>query len=396
MDLSNHASTQSRVLNAQAVAIGVGLLLVAMALGQACAPQPAGHTTRQTFEQGDEGWIPFGVGAQVEVVRDPAMVKSGSAALALHYTINPGQYGSAVLPLEAGEMTGLRRLELSVRTDHDAPIIVVLSEKQPGGGYYSSWFWCPKDRWLWVSLTPQDFTLDQGPSDPIDPNHRLDLEDVRGMGVTDLGQAFQMLGTDPKYPLAVDKVSGTHTILLDDISWTTAPGAAPTGPWTDKRVGRPERGFITWIALGGTQLSLVDAGSPLGQSGFSAAYTQAFGRYIAISHSLLDQDLRGIERMTVTLASQQEARLMVYLEEQKPGSVSGPRYGHPVTVTGGSKPVSLDLMLSSFQPDATGIPDPDGKLDADQLKSISIVDITAADSRPPSENVLWVSPITAR
>ena len=87
---------------------------------------------------------------------------------------------------------------------------------------------------------------------------------------------------------------------------------------------------------------------------------------------------------------------MVYLEEQKPGSVIGPRYSHPVTVTGGSKPVSLDLMLSSFQPDATGVPDPDGKLDADQLKSISIVDITAADSRPPSENVLWVSPITAR
>jgi hypothetical protein len=372
----------------------VVVLTVAAAAGEACARRVAGHTTHQTFEQSDEGWIPFGAGASVEVVRDPSTAKSGAAALALHYTIAPGQYGSTVLPLEAGEMTGLRRLELSVRTDHDTPVIVVLSEKQPGGGYYSSWFWCPKDRWLSVSLTPQDFVLDQGPSDPIDSDNRLDVDDIRGIGVTDLGQSFQTLGAD--YPLLIDKVSGSHTMLLDDVSWSTAPGAGPTGPWTDKVIGHPERGFVTWIALGGTRLGIVDADSPLGQRGFSAAYSQPVGRYIAVSHSLLDHDLRGVRRLTMTMASQHDASLMVYLEEKKPGSAAGPRYSHPVVVTGGSKPVAIDLLLSSFQPDASGMTDPDGKLDADQLKSISIIDITAAGSQTPSANVLWVSPITAR
>ena len=383
-------------MNTRRIASFAVVLLIATAatLAQACRRQAAGHNAHQTFEEGDEGWIPFGAGAQVEVVRDSSIAKSGSAALALHYTINPGQYGSAVLPLEAGEMAGLQRLELSVRTDHDTAIIVVLSEKQPGGGYYSSWFWCPKDRWLTVSLTPQDFVLDQGPSDPIDPDHRLDLDDVRGIGVTDLGQAFQALGAD--YPLLVDKVSGSHTILLDDINWSTASGAAPRGPWTDKQIGHPERGFVTWIALGGARLNIVDANSPLGRPGFSVAYPQTFGQYVAFSHSLLDHDLRGIERLSVTLASEHDAHLMVYLEEKKPRVVNGPRYSFPVAVMGGKTPTSIDLMLSAFQHDTTGPTDSDGKLDADQLKSISIVDVTAADSRPSVDNVLWVSPITAR
>jgi hypothetical protein len=375
------------------------LLFVAAASMQACRRQPTAshtpsHNAHQTFEESDEGWISFGAGAQLEIVHDATIAKSGNAALALRYTITPGQYGSAVLPLEAGEMAGLRRLELSVRTDHDTAVIVVLSEKQPGGGYYSSWFWCPKDRWITVSLTPQDFVLDQGPSDPVDPDHRLDLDDIRGIGVTDLGQAFQTLGAD--YPLLVDKVSGSHTILLDDISWSTEPGAAPVGPWTDKQIGHPERGFVTWITPGGARLNIVDATSPLGRAGFSVAYPQTFGQYVAISHSLLDHDLRGIERLNVTLASEHDARLMIYLEEKKPGAINGPRYSFPVALMAGKAPTSIDLILSAFQPDTTGPKDPDGKLDADQLKSISIVHITAADARPPVDNVLWVSPITAQ
>lgn len=379
----------------EAVALAA-LIATAGGFVQGCARAPAGRNTHQTFEQGDEGWIPFGQDAQVEVVHDPSLAKSGNAALALHYKINPGQYGSAVLPLEAGELAGLRRLAFWIRTDHATPVIVVLSEKQPGGGYYSSWFWCSLNQWLHVSLTPQDFVLNQGPSDPIDPDGRLDLEDVRGIGISDLGQAFQTLGTDPAYPLFVDKVSGTRTMLIDDVEWSTASGTPPAGPWTDKVIGHPERGFVTWIALGGTDLRVADADSALGQRGFSATYEQTFGRYAAISHSLLDHDLRGISRLSMIMASQHDAKLVVYLEERKPGVLMGPRYSHPVTVAGGSKPVSVDLVLSEFQPDPTSITDPNGKLDAYLLKSISIVDITAADSRPPKANTLWVSPITAR
>jgi hypothetical protein len=378
------------------VAIAAALFVAASISGSGCARRPSGAHTHQTFDQSDEGWIPFGTDAHVEVVHDATMVKNGGGALALRYTVNPGQYGSAVLPLEAGELKGLQRLEFWIRADRATPVIVVLSEKQPGGGYYSTWFWCRKDEWLHASLTPRDFVLNQGPTDPVDADGRLDLDGVRGMGISDLGQAFQSLGTDPTYPLFVDTTSGPHTILIDDVEIVAGPGVAPAGPWPDRVIGHPERGLVTWIALGGTDLAIAAASSALGQSGFSARYEQTFGRYVAISHSLLDHDLRGVARLSMTVASQNEAKLMVYLEEKKPGTLLGPRYSHTVTVPGGSKPASIDLTLAEFQPDTAGLADPNGKLDADLLKSISLVDITAADSRPPKPNVLWVSPITAR
>jgi hypothetical protein len=383
------------VISGRSARIALTLLVIAGAVEQGCARRAVEKNTRQTFEQGDEGWIGFGADARVEVVHDSSQVKNGRAALALHYEFIPGQYGSAVLPLETGELSALTRLRFWIKVDHPTSVIVVLSEKQPGGGYYSSWFWCPSQQWIEVSLTPQDFVLNQGPTDPVDRNGRLDLDDVRGIGLSDLGQAFQTLGTDPTYPLIVDKVTGTHTINVDDFEFVSSAGAALSGPWTDKRIGRPERRIVTWITLG-ADLRVADAASPLREPGFSASYQQTFGRYVAISHTLLDHDLRGVQKLSVVLASASDANLMVYLEEKKPGTLLGPRYSHPHAIAGGSKPTRVDLTLSEFQPDATGMTDPNGKLDADLLKSISIVDITAADSRPPKANTLWISPITGR
>ena len=359
-------------------------------------PAQAATSTRQTFEEGDEGWIAYGTDAHVEVVHDAAAVKNGAAALALRYTFNPGQYGSAVLPLESGELGNVDRLRFSIKADHSTSIIIVLTEKQPGGGYYSSWFWCPKDQWVNVSLTPQDFTLNQGPSEPADSNGRLDLADVRGVGISDLGQAYQTLGADPNYPVVVDKVTGTHVVFLDDFEWTVSNGTAPSGPWTDRRIGHPDRGFVTWIALGGTDLAVVDATSPLREAGFSASYQQTAGHYVSLAHSLLDHDLRGIQSLGTTIASVNDANLMIYLEEKKPGSYLGPRYARPLAVPGGNMPTAITFALSEFKPDTAGMTDGNGKLDADQLKSLSIVDVTAADGRPPKPNTLWIGPVTGR
>ena len=66
----------------------------------------------------------------------PGEVQNGNAALALHYVYTPGQYGSAVLPLEPAQVAHLGRLAFWIKTDRATPVIVALSEKQPGGGYY--------------------------------------------------------------------------------------------------------------------------------------------------------------------------------------------------------------------------------------------------------------------
>jgi hypothetical protein len=148
---------------------------------------------------------------------------------------------------------------------------------------------------------------------------------------------------------------------------------------------------VTWISLGGADLELVDKATPLGEPGFAATYQQTVGRYVAISHSLLDQDLRGVNKLSFMLASTNDANIMVYLEEKKPGAVQGPRYSRLVAVRGGGRPMPLDLDLSAFQRDGSSPVDPDGKLSGVDLKSISLIDITAADVRPSKPNTLWIS-----
>jgi hypothetical protein len=375
-----------------AVRLAVALAAAGL-IAQACSSGPAGSPTRQTFESGDEGWIPFGPDAQVEVVHPPSPVASGKAALALHYTFTPGQYGSAILPLEAGQVANLAHLRFRIRTDHPTPIIVVLSERQPGGGYYSSWFWCQKDRWIDVDLVPSDFTLNEGPSDPADPNGRLDLAEVRGIGISDLGQAFQSLTADPAYPLVVEASAGSHTFFLDDLELVpggTAPGERP------RRVGDPARNLVTWISLGGVDLEIAGADNPLHAPGVSASYTRPSGRYVAISHSLLAGNFASIRRLTLPVASRTDASLMVYLEERMRGAALGPRYSRSVPVRGGSQRMSVSLALDEFQPDRTGPTDADGRLDGRMLKSISIVDITAAGAPRSASNTLWLGPIDAQ
>ena len=58
--------------------------------------------------------------------------------------------------------------------------------------------------------------------------------------------------------------------------------------------------------------------------------------------------------------------------------------------------MSIKLALADFQPDTTGLADPNGKLDADLLKSISLRRHHRRRFAIAKPNVLWVSPITAR
>jgi hypothetical protein len=356
----------------------------ALLAASACTRR-ATETVAQSFEKSDEGWIAYGHDAQVELTRDSLLVKSGSRALAIHYKYNPGQYGSAVLPLESGQFERSPGIAFWIRTDMSTPVIVVLSEKQPGGGYYSSWFWCPKDLWQHVALAPSDFILNTGPTDPKDPDGRLDPERVNGIGISDLGQAFQTLPVDPAYPLVVDRGAGAHTIAIDDFILGRQPVAG-----AGHLIGGVGRGFLTWITTGGAKLEIDAGANPLGTPALRAIYAQTAGKYVAIAHTLANEDLGAASRFSFRMASANRARFLVYLEEKLPGSVLGPRYSSMFEVGGGSRATDESLALSSFAFDSTGPADRDGKLDSKELKSISFVDISAADGTASGTNTVWV------
>src|SRR5262245_20019251 len=181
-------------LSAPAVIVILGLII------WAAQPTRASLAAKQTFEASTEGWFAYGTGARVRVTRAPEDVKEGTGALELEYTVAPSQIGSAILLLADGALRDMRRLRFWIKTDDDTAAAVVLSERKPGVGDYSVWFWSPKQQWQFVELLPEDFAPNEGPADAKDADGRLALDEVQAIGFIDVAQFFGSISQDPAFP----------------------------------------------------------------------------------------------------------------------------------------------------------------------------------------------------
>src|SRR5262249_39521830 len=140
----------------------------------------------------------------------------------------PKQFSMAVLPAPA-EIARLRRLRFRVKTDHDTAVAVLLSEKKPGGGNYLATFSCTGGAWQPVELTPADFSVSDGPNDPVDADGKLDLDEVEGIGVVDLAEFFASQLENPQVPVAIERPTGPHKLLLSNFE-LLAGTAVPARP----------------------------------------------------------------------------------------------------------------------------------------------------------------------
>jgi hypothetical protein len=356
----------------------------------AIQPQPVSLSSQQTFDTSEEGWFAYGTGARVQVTTERANIKEGAGALELEYTAAAGQLGSAVVLVTDGALATMQALRFWIKTDDDTAAAVVLSEKRPNGGDYAAWFWSPKDVWQLIELRPEDFALNEGPSDAKDANGRLDLDQVQAVGFIDLGQVFGSISQDPTYPLILKQLTGLHRLHVDDFG-VVRGGFVRAGPRT--RIGDPARGFISWITLGGARLSLSKPGNPMNVIAFEAAYERIPGKYVALAHGLSNLQLGGAKALSFEAASLQPARITVYLEERNPDNDSGPRYSYTLEVAGGSVASRKTLALSEFAYDATSPPDSDGRLTPERLRTISLIDTTGAALIAAERNTFWISSV---
>src|SRR5271154_3689040 len=142
------------------------LCLLLAAVSAALAQRDPGTLLRNTFDQDTEGWIAMGPNATV----------SASHALKFTYELGAKQFSAAVTRVDLS-LARLQRIRFRVKTDHDTALGFYLSERKPGGGY-TVWFGAPANTWQPVELTPGDFALNDGPTDPVDPDGKLDLDQV--------------------------------------------------------------------------------------------------------------------------------------------------------------------------------------------------------------------------
>src|SRR5215471_7500639 len=325
----------------------------------------------------------FAAAAFGQVRPDPAgwmfMGRSGSVsadggALQFRYEVQPKQFAVAVLPAPA-ETARMKRLRFRVKPDHDTALAVLLSERKPGGGNYVATFWAPAGAWQSIELTPGDFSISDGANDPVDADGKLDLDQVEGIGITDLAQLFAAQAENPEFPMAVERTSGTHVLQLADFELSGEPAGRGVRP--PLAIDRFDRGYLEWMTPGGVKLKLAAAGNPLRTTALEASYEQAQGKFGLLMRKLSNVDLSKAAGVAFDIASRTEATVIVSLELK-----SGRRFNQTIFPPGAGEVFHVKLRFDDF----TG----EGKLDAAQLKSMALADITAAEGGGQA-NTLWIA-----
>jgi hypothetical protein len=360
----------------------VFLLLAAAAFGQ------TGVLKTFDFEKDTGDWTTMGGGGSRRVTHDPADVKNGAGALAFSYDLSQKGMAAAVIPAN-GSLGSMQRLRTWIKTDHDTAVAFLLSEKKPGGNY-TAWVWAPANRWQQVDLLLAEFAVSDGPNDPVDPDGKLDADQIEGIAVIDLAFFFNGVAGNPDSPLVVHKSEGKHRLILDDFEVLTGPAKVRANPPGGVLVDAFDDGFSQWATLGGMKLELRPADNPLGEPALEASYETVEGRLSILTRRVMHMDLSKAKRLAFDVASDHEQTLAVSVELQKPGSSQGPRYTLTIFPPPGRKPFHVDVSLADFERDQNSPADSAGHLDPSRVKSITLTDITAMAGGEAGANRIWI------
>jgi hypothetical protein len=320
------------------------ILVPLLVTAVSCAAQPA-------------GWMAMGKGGSVQA-KDAGMVFA--------YDLQPKQMAVAVCPAPP-EMARMQRLRFRVKASADLPLAVLLSEKKPGGGNYNALLWVPANTWQQVELTPADFTVGDGPNDPVDADGQLDLDQVEGLGVLDLAQMFLSQPDNPDAPFAIDRATGARTIEIAGLEVIAGDNVAPA-----RSIDGFDRGFLEWITTGGMKLQLAPKTNPLGAAAMQMVTSAEGGRIGLAMRRVSNLNLAKAQRLVFDVASENETTLVISLETK-----SGKRFNQTVYPPAKRELFHVRVKLADFEGE--------GAFDPAQWKSIAIAE---ASGQP---NSVWIA-----
>jgi hypothetical protein len=358
--------------------------------------QPAvGERVAQDFENNEGGWVGFGDGAKVAVTRDAEGVHGGNAALQFDYTLAPRQINAIVLA-DTGPLATLGaggKISFWAKAREAGTMAFAVQEK--GGPVWMSLFRVPEGEWQRVELSPRDFGL--APDQKPDADGVLSLDNLEWAGIGDFAQF--LLG-DPKSPLIplFGLTTGARTLWLDDISFE--PGAAPAA---EAGAPMPVDDFvapqIAWLPLAGVDVRREErevegadgaGGAKAKRFGLALSYTQAAGKIGGVVRRFDPKRLAGAQKISLDLASDSAADLVLQLEE-----VGGGKYNVTVKAAGDGTPRTMSWSKAQFTP-ADDSRDGNGTLDMDQVQQIILLDAAFLNpAAPNAENTVWIGNIQA-
>jgi len=374
------------------------VVIAFLALGTVLQGQDAEKKMSIADFEGDLGeWTAMkmgeaGVGAdtdsKVSITREAGAVKAGKGALSYTYEITPKTI--RVLALQKPmDLTGMKSLRFWVKCSQATAVVFGLAEA--GGASYQASAHCPAGAWQEVAVNLDELIVDEPAKDT---NGKLDLDQVVSFTIFDIGGFLAMFLPDMK---------GTRTIALDDVVFSSKAVPLTTGATQVTKVvpihlvDNFESPVIRWIPIAvdfseAPKFSLfeaavaVDKEVPDGGGKQSLKFTHPRkGRKIhGILRNLEKLDLSKAAALDLSVKASHDGTYFVALEEK-----GGARYNKKIDLLLGDwKSYSWKLSDFTLADDSR---DDNGKLDPDQIKQVTIADVTTLLGGTEADEVhLWV------
>ena len=217
-----------------------------------------------TLRRMSPGWTTFSGAGKVAVSHEATDVKEGKGALKFEYEIKKDQMSILALPVGDGALGKMKSMKFWMKSDYATTIAIGIQEKDEGR--YGAMFALPAGKWQLVELANSDFVLNEEPTDPKDPDGKLEMDKAEAVFVMDLSNLFAQVGDSPLAKLFNIK-TGPHSLLMDDFAVNEA--SLPAGFGKDAagyRIDSDARPQVSWIAVGGGSV-LATSGKPLDGEG---------------------------------------------------------------------------------------------------------------------------------
>lgn len=350
---------------------------------------------RFDFEQDEAEWITLDPQAQLGLTWTAENVYKGTGALELKYTQasqapeeGEGIPGAMVVPIEMG-LPGLQTLELVLKTTASIPVVLSLAETDESN--YLCMVFCTAGQWHPITLSVDDFTLDEN---SFDENGRLDPELIKSLALIDAA-FFLRAVAQGEIPIYVEPAAPETTIWLDEVNLRTVPLSDETSGLPPKDgeavvIDTCDRPTFKWLALGGKDIRLSHNTENAAAGGcYRIDYSVPVGTIFGLLRPIKVGSLAGTRRLELSIKSSVDISFLLTLEESDKSS-----YTLQVPV-GGMQPWQR-LMINYTQLRlGDDSQDENGQLDPDQIKSLTLVDLSALTTFQDSQSALWLDDVIA-
>jgi hypothetical protein len=272
-------------------------------------------------------------------VSPDSTLENAEGGFAFHYDAGAGSPHLAVLPGRGAEFGSAKSIRFELKTDSPFAVAMVLAEKKPDGGNYSSVVWSNGDSWQPVVLSLADFSPTEGANDPVDKDGKLDADQIENAAFVDFSQFLQKMGANSQ--IYAEPHQGAHLISVRnfEISGEAASNDRPQSSWFSP-------GGATFEQSGGA---------------VTVRYREQPEKWTAFVRTFPPHDYSGAAHLSMDIQSDKDVQLVISIAERK-----GERHNVDFMVPAGTKPEHRDVDLKAFE----------GEINLKAIQSIAILDVS--------------------